>query len=228
MGNSARYWLTAYGEQLRFMDPKDHQLELVKRAVAGNTVALTVLLTNLRDPLKARLTRKIPASFRSSVDAEDVIQEAQVEAFLHIRDFVPKEPGSFDRWFATIATRRLQNAIRRQRALKRSGDRLSVNQACNVSHESVVALLDMMAGPIKTPSSTAARNEAVRAVDEAIEQLPGDYQRAVRLVYLEGLTTAEAAERMQRTERAVHNLCYKAKKHLRDLLGSRSRYLSHG
>jgi RNA polymerase sigma-70 factor (ECF subfamily) len=103
-----------------------------------------------------------------------------------------------------------------------------VNQEQLVSTGSVVALLDMMAGPEKTPSRTAARSEAVRAVEDALEQLPTDYRQAVRLVYLEGLTASEAGERMHRTERGVHNLCYKAKKHLRDLLGSRSHYLSNG
>jgi RNA polymerase sigma factor (sigma-70 family) len=91
---------------------------------------------------------------------------------------------------------------------------------------SVVMLLDLMAASGRTPSRTIARREAHQAVEAALKVLPEDYREVVRLVYLEGLAVAQAAERMGRTERAIHNLCYKAKRRLREMLGSGSRYLS--
>ena len=70
-----------------------------------------------------------------------------------------------------------------------------------------MALLDLMAAPTDAPRRVAAGREAVRAVQAALEQLPHGYSEAVRLVYLEGRSVAEAAEIMERTDRAIHNLC---------------------
>jgi RNA polymerase sigma-70 factor (ECF subfamily) len=87
-------------------------------------------------------------------------------------------------------------------------------------------LLDLIASADKTPSRSAASHEAVEAMRAALTELPPDYRKAVQLVYIEGRSVAEAASEMGRTDRAIHNLCYKAKEHLRDLLGSASRFLS--
>lgn len=90
----------------------------------------------------------------------------------------------------------------------------------------MVGLLDLLGGPDHTPSRSVARHEAVAAIQSAIDGLPEDYRRAVWLVYIEGHPVAASALAMGRTERAVHNLCYKAKDRLRELLGSQSRFFS--
>jgi RNA polymerase sigma factor (sigma-70 family) len=90
----------------------------------------------------------------------------------------------------------------------------------------MVALLDLLAAPGRTPSQSVARHEAIDAVQSALADLPEDYRQAVRLVHLEGCSIAAAARNMQRTERAVENLCYKARLRMREFLGSRSRFLS--
>ena len=203
-----------------------YQMELINKAVAGNVAALSALLANAHAGLRGRLSHRLPSDLRGVVDVDDVLQEAHVQAYLHIRGFTPHEADSFDRWLATIALRRLHNAVRKQRTLKRGGGMSAMPTDIVVQEGSVVALLDLMTAPGKTPSRSAASHEAAQAVREAMAQLPSDYQKAVGLAYLEGCSAAEAAERMGRTERAVHNLCYKARIHLRRLLGSRSRFLS--
>ncbi|UCC29834.1 MAG: sigma-70 family RNA polymerase sigma factor [Phycisphaerales bacterium] len=210
------------------MPSEAYELVLVGKAVGGDPVALTVLLTQARGRLRNHVTRRIPADLRGTIDADDVLQDAQVQAYSHIAHFVPQGPDSFYRWFATIAIRRLRNAVERHRALKRGGGRLARAGAARagVPEESCVALLDLLAAPVKTPSRTAAGREAVQAVQAALAFLPEDYRQAVQLVYIEGQPVAAAAAKMGRTERAIHNLCYKAKDRLRKLMGSRSRYLS--
>lgn len=211
------------------MDPDAHQTELVERAAAGNTAALTVLLALVKDSLCKRLHRKMPRDLQGVIAVDDIWQEAQVAAFLHIGQFQPEHPDSFERWVATIALRHLHNAIRKQKAQKRGGGRAVVQMDAGVPHGSAVALLDLMSAPTDTPSRVAAGREAIRAVQDALEQLPHDYSTAVRLVYLEGRSVAEAAEIMGRTDRAIHNLCYKAKRLLKEIMGSGSRFLSrHG
>jgi RNA polymerase sigma-70 factor (ECF subfamily) len=200
---------------------------LVGRAVGGDAVALTMLLTQSRGGLCGYLGGRIPADLRGSIDADDVAQEAHVEVFRHIRAFEPRGPDSFHRWVKTIALRKLRDAIKARRAACRGGGRAAVGGGVAAHLEdSMVAFLDLLAGPDRTPSRSAARHEVVYAMQQAMTELPEDYRQAVWLVYIEGQPVAAAAERMGRTERAVHNLCYKAKDRLRDILGSRSRFFS--
>lgn len=210
------------------MDPEDYELGLVQRAAAGDTVALTLLLARSRGALSAHLTRRIPGDLRRVLDADDVIQEAHREVFLHIASFQPQGADAFYRWIATIALNILRNEVARARTTKRGGGRTLVNPIPAGVQESIVAFLDLIEGSVATASRVAARFEGVQAVRSAIGHLPQDYQQAVELVYIQGLTVEAAAKRMNRSERAIHNLCFKAKAYLRELLGSQSRFLSRG
>ncbi len=208
------------------MDQSDRMDGLVRRAVAGDEVALTILLTESRNALCGYLSGKIPRELAGQIDADDIAQEAHVEVFRHLRSFEPRGAESFDRWVRTIALRKLRDAIKARRADRRGGGKLPVGALPAKMEDSMIGLLDLLAGPDHTPSRSVARHEAVAAVRAAIEGLTAEYREAVWLVYIEGRPVAAAAAEMGRTERAVHNLCYKAKHQLRELLGSHSRFLS--
>ena len=208
------------------MEGDTYERDLLQRAIAGDTVAVTVLLARYYERLHAQIARKIPRDLQASVDAEDILQETQVQVYRHVETFEPQGSDAFYRWVATIALRRLRNAIKRQRAAKRGAGRRGVTGGDAVAEDSVITLLELMAGPEKTPSRVATRQEAIQAVQAALAHLPQDYRMAVQLVYIEGRSVADAAAEMGRTNRAIHNLCHKAKKHLQGLLGSASRYFS--
>lgn len=208
------------------MDSDDLQMEPIQRAVRGDAVALTLLLTRSRRDVCAYIARHIPADLRGMLDADDVIQEAHAEAFRHIGRFEPRGVDSFDRWVKTIALRKLRDALKMRRADKRGGGNVQVHGAPPGLGDSVAMLLDLMAGSELTPSRCVAGFEAIDAVRAAMDMLPDDQREAVRHVYIEGLSVQEAALRMVRSERAIHNLCYKAKSKLRELLETQSRFLS--
>lgn len=206
------------------MDDQNRLCELLERAAMGDAVALTLLLTKSRSNVCHTVSRRIPARLRGAIDADDMVQMAHVEVFRHIASFEDRGEGSFVRWVTTIALRKLRDAIKARDAEKRGGGRIAVRT--REQSDSVAALLDLIAVTDRTPSRSAARHERAAALRGALALLRDDHRQAVELVYLQGATVAEAAERMGRTERAIHNLCHKAKGHLRDLLGSGSRFLS--
>ena len=207
------------------MNAHTYEIDLMHRAIAGEAAALTVLLAHSKVHLQAYLSRKIPPGLRRTVDVDDILQEAHIRAYRHIDRFTPRGPDSFNRWISAIALRRLRNAARKHRAAKRGGGKAPLGSPTGTFESSVVTLLDLMAGSDHTPSRSAASREAVEAVQEALSRLPEEYRQAVQLVYLEGWAVSFVATTMGRSERAIHNLCFKAKSHLRELLGSRSRYL---
>ena len=200
----------------------------IARARDGDQAALALLLTASRKNLVDRVRRRLPANLQGTVDADDIIQNAHVEVFQHISEFEFRGAESFDRWVATIAIRKLRDAIKRQRSAKRGGGQTAAPTGGGGVQESMIALLDLAAAPGRTPSRCVARLEAVSAVQEALDALPEHYRRAIWHVHIEGRPVSEIARVLGRTDRAVHGLIRRGMKMLREHLGSDSRFLSSG
>ncbi len=210
------------------MGPETSETELAARAAQGDAAALERLLVVHYDRMLAELTPKLPAEFRSVLTAEDVLQETFVVAFREIGSFVPQGPGSFHAWLAAIAQHRLFDLVKGLRAAKRGGGRAGVDAHPAGGEGSVISLLEALRVDQHTPSRSAAGHEAVRAIHVGLASLREDYREALRMRYLEGLSVAEAAARLGRTERAVHMLCHRALRELRAFLGRSSQYFSSG
>ena len=69
-----------------------------------------------------------------------------------------------------------------------------------------------------TPSKDLEVKEQMRRVEAAFDLLPADYREAITLHKLCGLSHAEIAERMQKSEGAVRNLVYRGISRLAMLL----------
>jgi len=204
--------------------PGTSSSELIERAVAGDEIATTVLLSICYPRLQKHLQRRIPRDIQGCIDVEDVVQDSQIQIFRNMPAFRNTGPDSFYRWVATVALHRLRNIIKAQRAIKR-GRGCTIGGTLTDGGSSLM-LLDYVCGPENSPSQHAARTEAQVALDACLAELPEHYRQAVRLVYLEGRPVEEVARIMGRTKRAVHNLCHKAKEQLHIALGSTSRFFS--
>ena len=87
-------------------------------------------------------------------------------------------------------------------------------------------LVHRLAGGESTPSHRVAREEAVAAVLSSVARLTDDQRDVVRLRFLEGRSVAEVAERLGKTEPAIHMLCHRVLKVLRERMVSISRFLT--
>ncbi len=180
--------------------------QLVQRSVAGDAVALKLLLTLSHPALVARIGRRLPAELRAVVDPDDVAQEVYIEVFRRIRGLELRTPEAFERWLSAVALTRLRNAIRQQRALRRGGGWRRVRSA-KPPHDTTTTLLGLLVGSGETPSGAVATTEAVAALHAALAELPTRQQRAIQLVYLEGRSVSETAGALACSERAIHGLC---------------------
>lgn len=207
-------------------DSSSGHADLVARAVAGEPLALERLILDHHRALSAVVAGKIPATLAVVISADDILQETYAEVYRGIGAFRPDGENAFFRWLCTIADHRLLDAVRAHRAAKRGGGRAPVEATPGAEQSAMLALLDLVFVHERTPSRSAAGHEAIGAVQSAIETLKPDYRDAIRLRYIEGLSVADAAARMNRTERAVHKLCSRGLQRLREALGDASRYFS--
>lgn len=208
-------------EELQEHDSANH--DLVRDVLAGIPLALDRLLLQESSRLLARIERRIPRQLSALISAEDVLQDTLAEAFRTAGSFRPEGPDACYKWLLRIAEHRLIDLIRAHRAAKRGGGR---RLAPTVSTSSVAALIDLFAVHEHTPSRTARGHEAAAAIEIALAGLREEYRQAITLRYLQGLSIAEIAGRMGKTESAVHKLCSRGLQALRKSMGEAGGYLS--
>ena len=193
--------------------------ELVLRAVAGDEAALTGLLEVHGLEVRGALERSYRRRLSGEVDLDDVMQVTYLEAFLRIRGFVPAGPEAFRAWLKRIAENNIRDAIR-----KTNG----VGHARGLGMPSPDGSLDRggvdSVACTSSPSQTARNDDASRLLEDALQQLPDDYERVLRLYDLNGLSGPEVARVMGRSHGAVKMLVARARDRLGELLGSASKY----
>jgi RNA polymerase sigma-70 factor (ECF subfamily) len=164
---------------------------LLRAAREGDRASLDALLDRHRGRLHAFLRARMDPALARAVPPEDVLQETLIEAARKVAAFEDRGPASFYRWLVAIARFKAAEADRARRALKRAA---------------VGPLEDDPPGRGTSPSEGALRHERAERLRGALEAIPPDQAEAVRLRYLEGLSVAETADRMARSEASVKAL----------------------
>jgi RNA polymerase sigma-70 factor (ECF subfamily) len=208
------------------MSTGQDEQELIARATSGDRSALERLLLMHYPGLSRHVVGKLPGSAQGTVSAEDILQEAFIQAFRDIRKFQPHSDRSFSAWLRAIAENRLRDTLKVLRRKKRGGGFRRVHGPADEQASSMADLVEMLSAGSHTPSRSVARREAVQAVQVAMAGLPEDYRRAVRLRYLEGKGLGEVAGTMRRSPGAIRGLLDRAKQRMRAALGRSSLYLS--
>ena len=198
----------------------------IRQAVEGDETALGQLLFERHDRLLRLIRGKIAADIQASVDADDILQQAFVDAFRNIRRFQPKSDAAFNRWLDAIVEHRLIDAARRERAEKRGGKHRRIQKPTTSHASSIADLFDLLSAEIPTPSAFAARAEGVQALQVCLAGLPDGYREAIQLHHLDGKGREQVAVEMNRGADEVRGLLYRARKKLRDALGASSLYLT--
>lgn len=135
---------------------------------------------------------------------EDILQETLLESARKLDGFEPRGPSSFYRWLVEIARYKIAEARRAGQALKRSMETPLDD--------------DLPLGVTSTPSRHAVRVERAELLAAALDKLNDRRALAIRLRYLEGLSVAEAAQRMECSETALKSLVARGLSEMADLV----------
>lgn len=202
----------------------DENGALIRKAVSGDADALSILLKQHAEQIRASLAGQIPAKWRALLSIDDVVQQTYTDAFLDIAMFDPDEDGTFSGWLCRIAHCNLRDAIRMLKAVKRGGR--STRVEFHDRSKTAVALITMLSDSGTSPSQHASGKEAETRLDQALEQLPASYRTVVQLYDLEELDVETVAERLDRSTGAVYMLRARAHDRLRTLLGEPAKFFT--
>jgi len=148
---------------------------LVSRARARDRAAFELLMRRHNQ----RVYRVVRSILRDVDEIEDVIQQAYLQAFLHLDQF-----GGNARWSTWVCRIAINEALAR---IRQRGRFVSIDAA------SEEAMADFSKGPSGDPERTAAGREFGHLVERAIDGLPDIYRSVLILREVEGMTTEETA-----------------------------------
>jgi RNA polymerase sigma-70 factor (ECF subfamily) len=195
--------------------------ELVVRCVEGDRDALVQLLEFVGPSVRGSL--RIDDMWRSSLDADDVMQTTYMEVFLRVDRLEVHSVAGFRGWMRTVAENNLRDAIKALQRAKRPDPR---QRLAETQHgDSTVGLLDAIGCISHTASRDAVAREAETMLREALERLPESYRLVVTLLDLNGEAIDDIANRLGRSVGAIYMLRARAHDRLREILGPRSRML---
>ncbi len=179
----------------------ERDAELVSRAKKGDLEAFTELVRSSQE----RVFNVIVSFTRNVEDADDIMQEAFLQAYRNLAGF--KGRSTFFTWVYRIAVNRTLNFLKRKK-MEKGKEELD---------ESTAALAETAAGG--TPEDASLRDELARKMNEAVDSLPLIYRAAFNLVACQGLSHAQAAGILGVSENTISWRMFEARKRLQRVLG---------
>jgi RNA polymerase sigma-70 factor (ECF subfamily) len=163
-------------------------LKLLKRIRAGSP-AFDALFERHRESLRQAVALRFDPVLRARVDPSDVVQEAQMEAFRRLPDYLARQPMPFHLWLRKMAQERLIMARRKHvvASCRAVGHELPLP-----SHSSVVLAQQVLASG-GSPSQPVIQEELVARVRQAISELPDNDREMLLMRTYEGLSYDEIA-----------------------------------
>lgn len=169
--------------------------QIVDQVLSGHTALFEVLMRRHNE----RVYRAARAIVRDEREAEDVMQQAYVNAYAHLRQFDRR--ARFSTWLTRIAVNEALGRARKQ------GRYASLDDAPQVAEMPIERNPD--------PERSAFSAELRLLLESAIDALPDGCREAFMLRQVDGLSTAETAEVLSVSEDVVKTRLSRARAALR-------------
>jgi RNA polymerase sigma-70 factor (ECF subfamily) len=179
--------------------------QIVVRVVAGQTALFEVLMRRHNE----RVYRAARSIVKDESEAEDVMQQAYVNAYSHLRQFDGR--SRFSTWLTRIA---IHEALARARRRGRYID-------MDPEQPSTLTLATSMAMPLD-PERLAFSRELGALMESAIDRLPDGAREVFILRMVEGMNTEEVAVALNVSEAVVKTRLSRARAVLRRELSAQT------
>jgi len=195
---------TATSSAVWFEGNEHDDADVIRQVLQGNTAMFELLMRRYNE----RVYRAARAIVRDDSEAEDVMQQAYVNAFTHLRQF--NGSAQFSTWLTRIAINEALARVRRQGRYETYDDDLSNLEPFTSTN------------PSENPERQAFTGELRELLESAIDTLPDGMREVFVLRDVEGLSTAEAAECLGVTDDVVKTRLSRGRAILRRVLLERA------
>jgi RNA polymerase sigma-70 factor (ECF subfamily) len=182
----------------RLAEPSDE--EIAHRIVAGEPSLFEIVMRRYNQ----RLFRVVRSIVRSSCEAEDVVQQTYLRAYVKLAQFEGR--AAFSTWLTRIAVR---EAFARVKVRRRGEMPLDDGMATRSEPAD------------RDPEQQASTRELARLFEEACDSLPDIYRAVFVMRGIEEMSTAETAACLDLTEEAVKVRLFRARSLLQARIDAR-------
>ncbi len=176
--------------------------ELVRLARAGQRAAFAAIMQRCNQ----RLFRVARSVLRDEVEAEDVLQDAYINAFRKLDSF--RGDSSLLTWLTTITLNEARARLRRRR------ESVSLDSEPAPQEESRVIMFPTAAG--MDPESSAARAQMRRLLERAIDALPEPFRLVFVMREIEECSIEETAAQLGIKPETVKTRLHRARRLMRE------------
>jgi RNA polymerase sigma-70 factor, ECF subfamily len=189
---------TAGRETSQWRELEMTDAELVRGIRNGNDAHFELVMRRYNQ----RLFRTARAIVQDDDEAEDVIQQAYVNAYLHLGQF--EERARFSTWLTRIV---IHEALSRLRKAAR------LHPLDGADGEDTP--MDRVRSPEQSPEAQVYQGELAALIERAVSNLPDTFRGVFMLREVEGMSTEETAECLGLSEATVKTRLHRARVQLR-------------
>ena len=172
----------------------------VLAARAGDRSALAALVSEHLPRLEAFVRVRAGALVTDRESVHDLVQSVCREALADLSAIEYRGSREFRSWLFLLATRKI---LDRKKFYQR--EQRDVARECSLEQADTERLLEALSAVV-TPSRIASAREELARIEHAVATLPAPQRDAVAYVKVLGLSYAQVARRMGRSESAVRGL----------------------
>lgn len=163
---------------------------LLEQARAGDRRVFDQLFARYRPYLRQAVKLRLDPRLRPRVDASDIVQEAQMEAYRRLGDFLERRPMPFRLWLRKTAYE--QSLMSRRRHV--ASARRSLGREVPLPEHSSLLLARQFLARGSSPSQRLGRRELAQQLRQVLAELSEPDREVLLMRNLEGLSNHEVAQ----------------------------------
>jgi RNA polymerase sporulation-specific sigma factor len=204
--------MDARGETVSRRRPRvSVELDLILAAQAGDERASAALMTKYRSFVRC----KARSYFLAGADRDDVVQEGMIGLYKAIRDYRADRQSSFRSFAELCVTRQLITAIKTASRQKHGplNTYVSLHRSATTEEEGDRVLSDILAArDVCDPAEIVISAWEATSIREGFTEALSSFESNVLLLYVEGKSYNDIAERLGRHPKAVDNALQRVKR----------------
>lgn len=195
----------------------DHDLKALSELMIENDRSRAEeLLMKHRSRLRRMVAARLDPRLVGRIDPSDIVQEAYIEAFDKLPNYVREQPLPVYPWLRQLAANRLSDAYQKHLHAQRRSVTREIH--LGLSSASIGELAGRLVSFGSTPSRQLAQQELQQEVREALDRLSVVDREVLILRFVEQLSNQETAEVLGISPEAVGMRRIRALRKMSDLL----------
>lgn len=201
------------------LEEQENPQEFLERLKENPEGVLADEYDRYRDRLWRIVNFRLDQRLLGRVDADDILQEAYLDAATRIEHYLNDPATTFFIWLRTIVGQTLIDVHRRHLGAQKRDVRREAKQKRRVfSASTSFQIADVLLGDLTSPSQAALKEELARQLHEALESMNEIDREILVLRHFEELSNLEASEVLEIEPKTASMRYFRALTRLRSIL----------